>query len=65
MKTFIVIGLGQFGTAVALELSRLGHEVLALDEHEDAVQKIADDVTHAVTGDASFPATRFCKARWL
>ena len=56
MKTFIVIGLGQFGTAVALELSRLGHEVLALDEHEDAVQEIADEVTHAVTGDARDPA---------
>ena len=56
MKTFVVIGLGQFGTAVALELSRLGHEVLALDEHEDAVQEIADEVTHAVTGDARDPA---------
>ena len=32
MKTFVVIGLGRFGSAVALELSELGHEVLALDE---------------------------------
>ena len=30
MKTFVVIGLGRFGSAVALELSELGHEVLAL-----------------------------------
>ena len=56
MKTFIVIGLGQFGRAVALELSRLGHEGLVLDEHEEAVQDIADQVTHAVTGDARDPA---------
>ena len=56
MKTFVVIGLGQFGSAVALELSDLGHEVLALDEREEYVQEIADKVTHAVAGDARDPA---------
>lgn len=50
MKTFVVIGLGRFGTAVAEELSALGHEVLALDGAEENVQKVADQVTHAVTG---------------
>ena len=29
MKTFAVIGLGRFGSAIALELSALGHEVMA------------------------------------
>jgi len=52
MKTFVVIGLGRFGTAVARELSALGHEVLAVDEDEEAVEKVADKVTHAVAGDA-------------
>ena len=56
MKTFVVIGLGRFGSAVALELSDLGHEVLALDEREEYVQEVADKVTHAVTGDARDPA---------
>ena len=56
MKTFVVIGLGRFGTAVATELSALGHEVLALDGAEENVQKVADQVTHAVTGDARDPA---------
>ena len=56
MKTFVVIGLGRFGTAVATELSALGHEVLAIDGREDSVQKVADQVTHAVTGDARDPA---------
>ena len=56
MKTFVVIGLGRFGTAVATELSSLGHEVLALDGSEENVQKVADRVTHAVTGDARDPA---------
>lgn len=52
MKTFVVIGLGRFGTAVALELSALGHEVLAVDTDEAKVQRVADQVTHAVVGDA-------------
>lgn len=56
MKTYVVIGLGRFGTAVATELCGLGHEVLAVDESEDRVQSIADQVTHAVTGDAKDPA---------
>lgn len=56
MKTFVVIGLGRFGYAVATELSALGHEVLAIDGQEDNIQKIADQVTHAVVGDARDPA---------
>lgn len=56
MKTYVVIGLGRFGTAVATELCRLGHEVLAIDEVEDRVQNISDNVTHAVAGDARDPA---------
>ena len=35
MKTFVVIGLGRFGSAVATEHSYLGHEVLAVDVRED------------------------------
>ena len=49
----LVIGLGRFGTAVALELSELGHEVLALDRDEDAVNEVAPEVTHAVQVDAT------------
>lgn len=56
MKTFVIIGLGRFGTAVATELCSLGHEVLAVDGSEENVQKVADLVTHAVTGDARDPA---------
>ena len=52
MKSFLVIGLGRFGTAVAEELSALGQEVLALDVDEENVQRIADHVTQAIQGDA-------------
>lgn len=52
MRTFVVIGLGRFGESVAKELYASGHEVLAIDENEGMVQRIADDVTHAVVADA-------------
>ena len=45
MKSFLVIGMGRFGTAVAQELTELGQEVLAIDENVESVQRIADDVT--------------------
>ena len=49
----IVVGLGRFGSAVAREIEALGHEVLATDIDESAVNEIAPDVTHAVQVDAS------------
>jgi trk system potassium uptake protein TrkA len=49
----MVIGLGRFGSALARELERLGHEVLAVDLSEQAVNDIARDVTHAMQLDAS------------
>lgn len=52
MDSFLVIGMGRFGSAVALELSNLGHEVLAIDKSEDRIAHVADRVTHSVIGDA-------------
>jgi len=49
----IVIGLGRFGTAAALELMQLGHEVLAIDVDERRVNDIAPDVTYAHQLDAT------------
>jgi len=51
-KQFVVIGLGRFGTSVAQTLSTLGHDVLAMDKDEHAVQVIMQDVTQAVQADA-------------
>ena len=52
MKSYMVIGLGRFGTAVADKLQELGNEVLIMDESEELVQRLADRVTYAVVGDA-------------
>lgn len=54
-KSFLIVGLGRFGSSLALELCALGHEVLALDIRGEAVQPLADRVTHAVVGDARDP----------
>lgn len=52
MKTYLVIGMGRFGSAVAARLYELGNEVLVVDENEENIQAIASRVTHAVVGDA-------------
>ena len=51
MKTFLVIGLGRFGTALAEELCALGNEVLAVDLSDERVQAVAEKVTYAAAGD--------------
>lgn len=52
MKSYIVIGLGRFGTEVARRLCELGNQVLAMDVRSELVQPLSNDVTHAVVGDA-------------
>lgn len=52
MKTYVIIGLGRFGSALARQLCQLGAEVLAIDVHPALVQQVANDVTQAVVGDA-------------
>lgn len=52
MESFIVIGLGRFGTQIAQKLYKMGYEVLVIDRNQEKIQQIADSVTQAVTGDA-------------
>lgn len=51
MKSYVVIGLGRFGSEVARHLCRLGCQVLVVDMDADLVGQIANNVTHAVVGD--------------
>lgn len=48
-----VFGLGSFGRHVALELGRIGHDILAVDRRQDLVQAVRDFVSQAVVGDVS------------
>ena len=51
-KTYAVIGLGRFGTAVAERLYALGNEVLVIDDDAERVQRMESRVTYAVVADA-------------
>lgn len=55
MKSFLVIGLGRFGTALALNLCAQGNEVLGIDLRQERVQACADFITQAVAADARDP----------
>ena len=52
MNSFVVIGLGLFGSSVARQLCALGAEVLAIDTNSELVQQISSDVTNAVVAEA-------------
>ena len=49
----MLIDLGRFGTAVALELTRRGIEVLAIDSSPKRVQGLAGRLTQVVTADCA------------
>jgi trk system potassium uptake protein TrkA len=51
----VVLGLGRFGTSLALELVRRGTDVLGIDSDPRVVQRFADDLTHAVVADTTDP----------
>lgn len=50
---FAVIGLGQFGNAIARTLALRGAEVLAIDSSEEHIEDIKEDVSYAVCMDAT------------
>lgn len=52
MKSYVVIGMGRFGSEVARRLYELGCEVLAIDSHAELIQPMGDCVTQAVVADA-------------
>jgi trk system potassium uptake protein TrkA len=49
----VVLGLGRFGSSIADALSRLGHEVLAIEKDPELVQEWSGRLTHVVESDAT------------
>ena len=64
-KTYVVIGLGRFGTAIASRLYALGNEVLAIDTDAAKVQHAEPFVTYAVIGDARDEAVLKSLGVWV
>lgn len=52
-RSFAVIGLGRFGSAMATTLAGLGHDVIGIDSDEDKVRALADLVSLAAELDAT------------
>jgi len=53
MGRFCVIGLGNFGFHMARELYADNHEVIAIDMNRERVQRISNDSSYAILGDAA------------
>ena len=60
MKNILLIGLGRFGRHIALQLNKLGHEVMAVDINEERVNESLPIVTNAQIGDST--NTEFLKS---
>ncbi|ADR19307.1 potassium channel family protein [Calditerrivibrio nitroreducens] len=56
-RDILVIGLGIFGYELAVELSKKGLNVLAVDKNPDIINKIKDFVSEAIIADASSEET--------
>ncbi|MGF0032377.1 potassium channel family protein [Bariatricus sp. SGI.154] len=54
-KQYAVLGLGSFGESVAVTLQSMGCEVVAVDNHMERVQDIADRVSYAMKADVENP----------
>ena len=38
MKNVLLVGLGRFGKNIAVQLSQMGHEIMAVDWNEERVK---------------------------
>ena len=52
-ETVVVIGLGRFGTSLAMELLESDTEVLGIDSDAKTVQALAGTLTHVVEADST------------
>jgi len=50
---YIVFGLGNFGMALSIRLTELGHEVIGVDNSMEKVEKLRDKITHTVCMDCT------------
>lgn len=53
MKRFVVVGLGHFGSWIANALHAKGHEVVAVDQKGELVDRNTENFTKGVVGDAT------------
>ncbi|PVX52543.1 trk system potassium uptake protein TrkA [Balneicella halophila] len=54
---YIIVGLGNFGAALAEELTAQGHEVIGIDIKMDKVDALKEKITHTISLDATDETT--------
>lgn len=54
-KQFAVLGLGGFGSSVAVTLQSMGCDVLVVDQSYEKIQDISDQVSYAIKADVADP----------
>lgn len=50
---FIVIGLGYFGSTLAVNLTQQGHEVIGIDNRYEKIEEFKDSITHVMEMDTT------------
>lgn len=50
---YIIIGLGHFGSNLASNLTKMGHEVIGVDNHSERLEELKDAVTTVMKMDAT------------
>lgn len=50
---YLVIGLGNFGASLAIQLTRMGHEVIGLDKRMEKVELYKDEITQTICADCT------------
>ena len=53
MKNILLIGAGRFGRHIAVKLSQLGHQVMAVNTNEERINDVLPYVTNAQIGDST------------
>ena len=53
MKSFLIIGLGRFGSHLCINLAKLGNEIMIVDENEEVLEPLLPYVTDAKIGDCT------------
>ena len=53
MKSILLVGAGRFGRHIAMQLSQLGHQIMAVDTNEERINDVLPYVTNAQIGDST------------
>ncbi|MGV3586378.1 MAG: potassium channel family protein [Adhaeribacter sp.] len=50
---YIIVGLGNFGSTLSMQLTDMGHEVIAIDKSLEKVDNYKNQITHTICLDAT------------